>query len=78
MFCGEIPSHQPPHPGLSLGRGLFCKFHIYRVLRMNEAPAIDVPHRAFGVSSFSVAQMERFRQVAPLHVLQPPSHGDDF
>jgi hypothetical protein len=45
---------------------------------MNEAPAIDVPHRAFGVSSFSVAQMERFRQVAPLHVLQPPSHGDDF
>src|SRR3984893_10725710 len=28
--------------------------------------------RAIGVSHFSVAQMERFRQVAPLHVLQPP------
>jgi aryl-alcohol dehydrogenase-like predicted oxidoreductase len=28
--------------------------------------------RAIGVSNFSVAQMERFRQVAPLHVLQPP------
>src|SRR6202043_2866694 len=27
---------------------------------------------AIGVSNFSVAQMERFRQVAPLHVLQPP------
>jgi aryl-alcohol dehydrogenase-like predicted oxidoreductase len=28
--------------------------------------------RAIGVSNFSVAQMERFRQVAPLHVLQAP------
>src|SRR6266853_3772227 len=28
--------------------------------------------RAIGVSNFSVAQMERFRQVAPLHVLQSP------
>jgi aryl-alcohol dehydrogenase-like predicted oxidoreductase len=28
--------------------------------------------RAIGVSNFSVAQMEQFRQVAPLHVLQPP------
>src|SRR5271163_325073 len=28
--------------------------------------------RAVGVSNFSVAEMERFRQVAPLHVLQPP------
>jgi aryl-alcohol dehydrogenase-like predicted oxidoreductase len=28
--------------------------------------------RAIGVSNFSVAQMDRFRQVAPLHVLQPP------
>jgi aryl-alcohol dehydrogenase-like predicted oxidoreductase len=28
--------------------------------------------RAIGVSNFSVAQMERFRSVAPLHVLQPP------
>jgi aryl-alcohol dehydrogenase-like predicted oxidoreductase len=28
--------------------------------------------RAIGVSNFSVAQMECFRQVAPLHVLQPP------
>jgi aryl-alcohol dehydrogenase-like predicted oxidoreductase len=28
--------------------------------------------RAIGVSNYSVAQMERFRQVAPLHVLQPP------
>jgi aryl-alcohol dehydrogenase-like predicted oxidoreductase len=28
--------------------------------------------RAIGVSNFSVAQMERFRGVAPLHVLQPP------
>jgi aryl-alcohol dehydrogenase-like predicted oxidoreductase len=28
--------------------------------------------RAIGVSNFSVAQMERFRKVAPLHVLQPP------
>jgi aryl-alcohol dehydrogenase-like predicted oxidoreductase len=28
--------------------------------------------RAIGVSNFSVAQMERFRQVAPLHVVQPP------
>jgi aryl-alcohol dehydrogenase-like predicted oxidoreductase len=28
--------------------------------------------RAIGVSNFSIAQMERFRQVAPLHVLQPP------
>jgi aryl-alcohol dehydrogenase-like predicted oxidoreductase len=28
--------------------------------------------RAIGVSNFSVAQMERFRQVAPIHVLQPP------
>src|SRR5216684_2121070 len=28
--------------------------------------------RAIGASNFSVAQMERFRQVAPLHVLQPP------
>ena len=27
---------------------------------------------AIGVSNFSVAQMERFRKVAPLHVLQPP------
>jgi aryl-alcohol dehydrogenase-like predicted oxidoreductase len=27
---------------------------------------------AIGVSNFSVAEMERFRQVAPLHVLQPP------
>jgi aryl-alcohol dehydrogenase-like predicted oxidoreductase len=27
---------------------------------------------AIGVSNFSVAQMERFREVAPLHVLQPP------
>jgi aryl-alcohol dehydrogenase-like predicted oxidoreductase len=28
--------------------------------------------RAIGVSNFSVAQMQRFRKVAPLHVLQPP------
>jgi aryl-alcohol dehydrogenase-like predicted oxidoreductase len=28
--------------------------------------------RAIGVSNFSVGQMERFRHVAPLHVLQPP------
>jgi aryl-alcohol dehydrogenase-like predicted oxidoreductase len=28
--------------------------------------------RAIGVSNFSVLQMERFRNVAPLHVLQPP------
>jgi aryl-alcohol dehydrogenase-like predicted oxidoreductase len=28
--------------------------------------------RAVGVSNFSVEQMEQFRQVAPLHVLQPP------
>ena len=28
--------------------------------------------RAIGVSNFSVAEMQRFRQVAPLHVLQPP------
>jgi aryl-alcohol dehydrogenase-like predicted oxidoreductase len=28
--------------------------------------------RAIGVSNFSVNQMERFRRVAPLHVLQPP------
>src|SRR5580693_3455387 len=28
--------------------------------------------RAIGVSNFSVDQMQRFRQVAPLHVLQPP------
>jgi aryl-alcohol dehydrogenase-like predicted oxidoreductase len=27
---------------------------------------------AIGVSNFSVEQMERFRRVAPLHVLQPP------
>jgi aryl-alcohol dehydrogenase-like predicted oxidoreductase len=28
--------------------------------------------RAIGVSNFSVPQMERFRGIAPLHVLQPP------
>jgi aryl-alcohol dehydrogenase-like predicted oxidoreductase len=28
--------------------------------------------RAIGVSNFSTLQMHRFRQVAPLHVLQPP------
>ncbi len=28
--------------------------------------------RAIGVSNFSVEQMERFRQVSPLHVMQPP------
>jgi aryl-alcohol dehydrogenase-like predicted oxidoreductase len=28
--------------------------------------------RAIGVSNFSVVQVERFRRVAPLHVLQPP------
>jgi aryl-alcohol dehydrogenase-like predicted oxidoreductase len=28
--------------------------------------------RAIGVSNFSVAEMQRFRRVAPLHVLQPP------
>jgi aryl-alcohol dehydrogenase-like predicted oxidoreductase len=28
--------------------------------------------RAIGVSNFSVRQMERFRRVAPLHVLQSP------
>jgi len=28
--------------------------------------------RAIGASNFSVAQMDRFREVAPLHVLQPP------
>src|SRR5258705_5161322 len=28
--------------------------------------------RAIGVSNFTVVQMERFRRVAPLHVLQPP------
>jgi aryl-alcohol dehydrogenase-like predicted oxidoreductase len=28
--------------------------------------------RAIGVSNFSVLQVERFRRVAPLHVLQPP------
>ena len=30
--------------------------------------------RAIGVSNFSVGQMEQFRRVAPLHVLQPPYH----
>lgn len=28
--------------------------------------------RAIGVSNFSVLQMEQFRRIAPLHVLQPP------
>jgi aryl-alcohol dehydrogenase-like predicted oxidoreductase len=28
--------------------------------------------RAIGVSNFSVGQMQRFRRVAPLHVVQPP------
>jgi aryl-alcohol dehydrogenase-like predicted oxidoreductase len=28
--------------------------------------------RAIGVSNFSLVQMERFRRIAPLHVLQPP------
>ncbi|MGH6839513.1 MAG: aldo/keto reductase [Methylocella sp.] len=28
--------------------------------------------RAIGVSNFSVVEMDRFRQVAPIHVLQPP------
>jgi len=28
--------------------------------------------RAIGVSNFSVAQMKSFRQVSPLHALQPP------
>lgn len=28
--------------------------------------------RAIGVSNFSVGQMEQFRRVAPLHILQPP------
>jgi aryl-alcohol dehydrogenase-like predicted oxidoreductase len=28
--------------------------------------------RAVGVSNFSVQQMERFRRISPLHVLQPP------
>jgi len=28
--------------------------------------------RAIGVSNFSIEQMDRFREVAPLHVLQPP------
>src|ERR1700744_3310821 len=28
--------------------------------------------RAIGVSNFSILQMERFRRIAPLHVLQPP------
>ena len=28
--------------------------------------------RAIGVSNFSIEQMERFRKVAPLHLLQPP------
>jgi aryl-alcohol dehydrogenase-like predicted oxidoreductase len=28
--------------------------------------------RAIGISNFSVGQMERFRRIAPLHVLQPP------
>src|SRR5258705_2485908 len=28
--------------------------------------------RAIGVSNFSVGQIEQFRRVAPLHVLQPP------
>ena len=28
--------------------------------------------RAIGVSNFSVMEMERFRRIAPLHVLQPP------
>ena len=28
--------------------------------------------RAIGVSNFSVTEMERFRRIAPLHVLQPP------
>ena len=28
--------------------------------------------RAIGVSNFSIAQMEEFRNVAPLHVVQPP------
>ena len=28
--------------------------------------------RAIGVSNFSVQQMERFRKIAPLHVLEPP------
>src|SRR5947208_9125896 len=30
--------------------------------------------RAIGVSNFLVGQMERFRRIAPLHVLQPPYH----
>jgi aryl-alcohol dehydrogenase-like predicted oxidoreductase len=41
------------------------------------AEAMETLHRqgkirAIGVSNFSVDQMERFRRVAPLHVLQPP------
>ena len=28
--------------------------------------------RAIGVSNFSVAQIERFRRVAKLHMVQPP------
>ena len=28
--------------------------------------------RAIGVSNFSVAQLERFRRIAPVHVVQPP------
>src|SRR5437588_11235652 len=28
--------------------------------------------RAIGVSNFSVAQIERFRRIAQLHVVQPP------
>jgi aryl-alcohol dehydrogenase-like predicted oxidoreductase len=33
---------------------------------------VDGKIRAIGVSNFSVAEIERFRRVAPLHVLQPP------
>ena len=33
--------------------------------------------RAIGVSNFSVRQMEQFRRVAPLHVLQPPVRARD-
>jgi aryl-alcohol dehydrogenase-like predicted oxidoreductase len=41
------------------------------------AAAMETLHRqgkirAIGVSNFSVEQMDRFRKVAPLHVLQPP------
>ena len=39
---------------------------------IDTAPAYRVGIRAIGVSNFSVAQIERFRRHAKLHVVQPP------